>query len=280
MPTESPVAKDSPLWRAWQAYKETPEYANTLHWAVQPEHAEGSLWAAFSVGFLGSSGAGTPHDTPDAQVVGMAHCDECGFNNHWLDKAPSLCRSCCAPLVGSQPAPRETPDADDLLAFLDDTFSGGNEIRFCATSEPVDERSRTEERGGATVVWVDEPLPVNEFGDTERRHECLSDALRAWYKRDARTVESQPAPSETPDDTARLDWLESTLEVNGDEDCDGTDTTLWRDPEVPEGAHPSYAISGYWAGNQRGNSLREAIDAGMRADVVRSHLPTSETTDG
>ena len=53
--TTTPVSKDSPLWLAWEAYTATEEYANTKRWAVVPEHAEGSLWAAFERGFAAQS---------------------------------------------------------------------------------------------------------------------------------------------------------------------------------------------------------------------------------
>lgn len=51
MPAMTPEPKDSPLMKAWEAYKQTPEYANTKQWASKEEHTEGSLWAAFSAGF-------------------------------------------------------------------------------------------------------------------------------------------------------------------------------------------------------------------------------------
>lgn len=47
----APVNPESPLMQAWKRYTATPEFANTLRWATDPEHAEGSLWAAFSAGF-------------------------------------------------------------------------------------------------------------------------------------------------------------------------------------------------------------------------------------
>ncbi len=51
MAESSPVAKDSPLWIAWNAYKSTEEYANTRRWTAHEEHRDGSLWAAFEAGF-------------------------------------------------------------------------------------------------------------------------------------------------------------------------------------------------------------------------------------
>jgi len=51
MPTETPVPNDHPLMVAWNAYKQTEDYANTLRWAVYPKHTEGSLWVAFARGW-------------------------------------------------------------------------------------------------------------------------------------------------------------------------------------------------------------------------------------
>lgn len=45
-----PLAKDHPDMIAWEAYKATPGYANTLRWATEAQHTEGSLWAAFIAG--------------------------------------------------------------------------------------------------------------------------------------------------------------------------------------------------------------------------------------
>lgn len=47
----TPVAKDSPLWAAWKAYQASEGYDNTKIHAINPEHTEGSLWAAFSAGW-------------------------------------------------------------------------------------------------------------------------------------------------------------------------------------------------------------------------------------
>lgn len=50
---ESPVSggTDSPLMKAWDAYKATEEYRNTRTWAGVPAHTEGSLWSAFVEGY-------------------------------------------------------------------------------------------------------------------------------------------------------------------------------------------------------------------------------------
>lgn len=52
MSTSTPIDPRSPLAEAWKKYASTPEYENTFRWASSPEDTEGSLWAAFSEGFL------------------------------------------------------------------------------------------------------------------------------------------------------------------------------------------------------------------------------------
>lgn len=47
----TPLPDDHPLMRVWEEYKQTEGYANTIHWAVHPQHTEGSLWAAFEAGW-------------------------------------------------------------------------------------------------------------------------------------------------------------------------------------------------------------------------------------
>lgn len=39
------------MMKAWEAFKETPAYANAKSWAADPNHLEGSLWAMYSRGF-------------------------------------------------------------------------------------------------------------------------------------------------------------------------------------------------------------------------------------
>lgn len=50
----APVPDDHPLMIAWKAYQETDDYANSLHWCG--EHSRGSMWAAFSEGWLAGRG--------------------------------------------------------------------------------------------------------------------------------------------------------------------------------------------------------------------------------
>jgi hypothetical protein len=51
MPNATGLAKDDPRMIAWDAWTQTPEYANTLQWAAHGEHRKGSLWAAFLQGY-------------------------------------------------------------------------------------------------------------------------------------------------------------------------------------------------------------------------------------
>lgn len=52
---EQPVRADAPLMVAWTAYTATEEFANTKRWATNPDHTDGSLWAAFAAGFAAAS---------------------------------------------------------------------------------------------------------------------------------------------------------------------------------------------------------------------------------
>lgn len=52
---QTPVPAQHPMMVAWTTYSEGDEYANSARWAVQPEHTEGSLWAAFCAGWSASS---------------------------------------------------------------------------------------------------------------------------------------------------------------------------------------------------------------------------------
>ena len=51
MPAETPISNDSPLMKWWNEYKDSESYKNSKRWAVNPEHTEGSLWAAFVAGW-------------------------------------------------------------------------------------------------------------------------------------------------------------------------------------------------------------------------------------
>ncbi len=51
MPVMQQVPVDHPLMVAWNAYKASDDYANSLKWAATPDYREGSMWAAFMAGF-------------------------------------------------------------------------------------------------------------------------------------------------------------------------------------------------------------------------------------
>lgn len=46
------IAEDHPLKKAWDAYRQTDDFANSRKWANQPEHVDGSLWAMFMTGWM------------------------------------------------------------------------------------------------------------------------------------------------------------------------------------------------------------------------------------
>lgn len=79
MPVEAAVPADSPLMIAWEAYKKTPEFANTLKWATHPEHAVGSLWASFCAG-RESLASQSGRITCEHGVVG--YCEPCALRDH------------------------------------------------------------------------------------------------------------------------------------------------------------------------------------------------------
>lgn len=55
MSASQPVPANSPVMVAWDAYKETDQFANAKRWALTPEHTDGSLWAAFYEGFYAAA---------------------------------------------------------------------------------------------------------------------------------------------------------------------------------------------------------------------------------
>lgn len=50
--TMTPVPKDSPLMLAWEAHKQSAEYANSRRWAANEQHVDGSMWALFMAGWM------------------------------------------------------------------------------------------------------------------------------------------------------------------------------------------------------------------------------------
>jgi len=46
------LPEDDPLMIAWKEYKQLPRYGTTRKWALHEKHVDGSLWAAFSAGYI------------------------------------------------------------------------------------------------------------------------------------------------------------------------------------------------------------------------------------
>ena len=71
MSVSSPVPDNDPRMIAWNAYKATDDYANTVKWALdtdvqnnlRQQYVEGSLWASFIQGFeAGGTAQATPRE--------------------------------------------------------------------------------------------------------------------------------------------------------------------------------------------------------------------------
>jgi hypothetical protein len=58
------LSSDDPRMIAWEKYKLTEEYANTRGWAQYAQHVDGSLWAAFLVGYEAASGPSVREKEP------------------------------------------------------------------------------------------------------------------------------------------------------------------------------------------------------------------------
>lgn len=84
MSIQSQVPADHPMMVAWEAYKASDEYSNTKRWAAHVEHVDGSLWAAFVMGWNRRA----PVVTRDALCAEIFHrimaVDEFGNVNVWL----------------------------------------------------------------------------------------------------------------------------------------------------------------------------------------------------
>ena len=52
MSTEAPLPKNHPALAAWDAYKASPDFANSFNWADHEQYREGSMWAAFWQGYV------------------------------------------------------------------------------------------------------------------------------------------------------------------------------------------------------------------------------------
>lgn len=56
MHAQTQVPKDHPLMLAWEKYLASDEYSNSFKWAGKEEHRKGSIWAAFTKGWLAAKG--------------------------------------------------------------------------------------------------------------------------------------------------------------------------------------------------------------------------------
>ncbi len=51
MPDHTALDPDDPRMIAWEKYRKMEEYANVRKWALNEQHVDGSLWAAFVTGY-------------------------------------------------------------------------------------------------------------------------------------------------------------------------------------------------------------------------------------
>lgn len=98
---QSAVPADSPLMVAWEAYKETDDFKNSLMWATvtrytdtgsrnfaydepanqisnvqREQHAKGSLWAAFMAGFLHGRAPLVKHPATVAELDALLNSED------------------------------------------------------------------------------------------------------------------------------------------------------------------------------------------------------------
>lgn len=52
----TPIPIDHPLFLAWVDYKASEDFENSAKWALDPQHTEGSMWAAFMNGWQARDG--------------------------------------------------------------------------------------------------------------------------------------------------------------------------------------------------------------------------------
>jgi hypothetical protein len=72
MSAMTPISKDAPVMKAWNAHKNSDDFANSKKWAVYPEHVDGSLWATFYAGYFACAVAqsAAPTEPADTQIEG------------------------------------------------------------------------------------------------------------------------------------------------------------------------------------------------------------------
>lgn len=73
MSTDTQLPQDHPLMKAWEAHKQTPEYASSRAWVTNQEHVDGSLWALFMAGWMAARESAV--DAIFAPGGGLTECD-------------------------------------------------------------------------------------------------------------------------------------------------------------------------------------------------------------
>ena len=80
MSNDVQLPKNDPRIIAWEAYKETPEYANNKKWVQHKVGVDGSLWAAFLVGY-DTALSSSERDLSKAEMadtkIRLAEMEEC-----------------------------------------------------------------------------------------------------------------------------------------------------------------------------------------------------------
>lgn len=115
MSTQAELPKGHPMRDAWEAYRATEKYANSRHWALDQNHVDGSLWAAFIAGYAAAPPAEAPADLVERirKEVEFAVVDHCKGGDLWL--ATKLAADKIAKLAAAPAAPAPAIDRKSLM---------------------------------------------------------------------------------------------------------------------------------------------------------------------
>lgn len=122
-----PIDPKTPVRVAWDRYKATDAYANTLNWATQEEHTEGSLWAAFYQGWMRYPGE-------EAQVTKLAaRVAELEASNVEKDERLSDFIESYQKVIGEECSPDErhctcVPSLRTRIAELEGALNGASRL--------------------------------------------------------------------------------------------------------------------------------------------------------
>lgn len=75
MPIEQAIPQEAPVMIAWNNYKASDEFQNAKKWAINPDHTDGSLWAAFYAGFFACAVNAAPKMVDD-HIAGLREAAE------------------------------------------------------------------------------------------------------------------------------------------------------------------------------------------------------------